>query len=344
MDLFPAWRTISPGFGDRLGGVNFGRSPPLLVIGYGFHYGREYRCVFSNVTNNITSEPAEIIDIRTIVCTPPLFDGSTPSLTFQNARTTVSILDVLGNLKGLSGIGSGSGFATANEVVAHLASSLDNDDDKYDFVHINKRPFFVAGVIDGNLDQGETYSFDAWATMISPGVEEDDASTFVVTENDQKLEFVVDSGQPSAFESRPVLSLNGSLYFKTHPDFSGLVTVSMFLRDNGGLLHGGIDTSPSISFEIHVRARDMPYEASWPQHGKLLQVLEDSGAHFYPSFIHTPQFEVGVSGRNMTYKLTSQVEYSSYFSIQPTVSSSGTLSFSLNQAIFGNISFFVEII
>ena len=108
---------MKPDFGDRLGGVNGGRSPALVISGHGFFDSLEYKCVFRWRSNAlIASKPcqhsesfdvdcagsieerdhnvsvaAEFQDIRTIICVPPSFDASTLSKSFQSFETRLSI-------------------------------------------------------------------------------------------------------------------------------------------------------------------------------------------------------------------------------------------------------------
>jgi len=178
-------------------------------------------------------------------------------------------------------------------------------------------------------------TLENWATQISPGVYEN--LTHDVSEVDQELEFLVQNSQPSAFVTAPVLSSSGVLSFETKPDFAGLVTLSVLLRDNGGRLHGGIDSSDEVSFVFEVMAREEVYNANWPADGKVLQAIESSGSNFYPSFIHMPDLEIGAQARNLTYRVN-VAAFSEYFSIQPSVTVHGTMWFSLLPHVFGNVS------
>ena len=106
------------------------------------------------------------------------------------------------------------------------------------------------------LNQGESYSFDNWATQISPGIFEDDFRTVVSQEVDQNLTFFVDSVPMSAFENAPVLFWpNGTLALTTHAHFSGLVTLSIMLQDDGNEAFGGISKSESISILFEIQPR-----------------------------------------------------------------------------------------
>ena len=190
---------MKPDFGDRLGGVNDGRSPALVISGHGFFDSLEYKCVFRWRSNAlIASKPcqhsessdvdcagsieerdhnvsvaAEFQDIRTIICVPPSFDASTLSKSFQSFETRLSI-----QTGGLN-----------PSILSYR--NLTQNDTRFSFVHINKRPFFVAGTIKSSttgeinvLNQGKSDSFDNWATQISPGIFEDDFRTFVSQEVD----------------------------------------------------------------------------------------------------------------------------------------------------------------
>lgn len=80
-----------------------------------------------------------------------------------------------------------------------------------------------------------------FATNISPGTRTGEAS--------QVVSFDLTSNLTSLFSSQPAISSNGTLTF-TPNGTAGTATVSVFARDNGGTLDGGVDASASKNFNI----------------------------------------------------------------------------------------------
>ncbi|MFL5401528.1 MAG: cadherin-like domain-containing protein [Gemmatimonadales bacterium] len=92
-------------------------------------------------------------------------------------------------------------------------------------------------------------TFESWATEINPGAE---------NEADQVLEFqVVSNSNPGLFTSdgQPAVTRNdpqssaGRLTF-TPSGAEGIATITVVLKDNGGMASGGVDTSSPHSFAI----------------------------------------------------------------------------------------------
>lgn len=90
-----------------------------------------------------------------------------------------------------------------------------------------------------------------FATNIRPG------PATALDEANQVLTFYTSIGTPTgnlSFDQAPKISPNGTLTFAPAANTSGSVTVSVYLMDNGGILDGGDDTSPTRSFMIFVNA------------------------------------------------------------------------------------------
>ena len=63
---------------------------------------------------------------------------------------------------------------------------------------------------------------------------------------------IVSSTNPSLFSTPPRVDLNGNLTFTPNGDAYGTATISVTLRDNGGIANGGVDTSDPQQFTITI--------------------------------------------------------------------------------------------
>jgi hypothetical protein len=108
-----------------------------------------------------------------------------------------------------------------------------------------------------------------WATAISAG------PSF---ESGQKLTFTVSNDNPALFNIQPAMTPDGTLTFSSVPNANGAATVTVTLKDNGGTVNGGVDTTPAQTFVITVTpVNDRPVAggqtASVPPAGSLEIVL-----------------------------------------------------------------------
>jgi uncharacterized repeat protein (TIGR01451 family) len=87
-----------------------------------------------------------------------------------------------------------------------------------------------------------------WATDIRPGPAD---------EGGQILTFELSTDQPTLFEVPPAISAGGTLTCKPMPGGHGRATVTVLLKDNGGVASGGIDTSLPQVFVISINAPPM---------------------------------------------------------------------------------------
>ena len=110
---------------------------------------------------------------------------------------------------------------------------------------VNDSPFFIRGPDQWVVENGCTKSVPRWATGITAGPPD---------EATQQTQFIVVSDNPSLFSALPMLTPAGELHFSTALGVSGEALVSVTLRDDGGIEHGGQDTSPVQTFRISVRS------------------------------------------------------------------------------------------
>ena len=116
---------------------------------------------------------------------------------------------------------------------------------------VNDAPTFVKGADVAAPEDAGPQIVAGWATGIAagPADEGSQALTFVVTGNTA----------PTLFATPPAVDAAGSLTFRPAFNQSGTATISIVLRDNGGVAGGGADTSATQIFDITVSgANDTP--------------------------------------------------------------------------------------
>ena len=132
---------------------------------------------------------------------------------------------------------------------------------------VNDPPAFSKGpVLTVNFGAGRQ-SIPGWATGIVPGPD---------NESDQTMQFITSTDNPGLFSEAPGIMPDGTLTFAPGPGQSGIATVTVRLKDSGGVERGGNDTSPPQTFTITVvpRLNNPPRVAPVPrktiEQGRLL--------------------------------------------------------------------------
>ncbi|MFO0796528.1 MAG: tandem-95 repeat protein [Gemmataceae bacterium] len=108
---------------------------------------------------------------------------------------------------------------------------------------VNDAPEFTAGGDQTVSEDAGPQTVAAWAAGISAGPAD---------ESWQTLTFVVSTDNPALFAAPPAVSPTGTLTYTPATNASGTATVTVRLRDDGGTLNGGTDTSPPQTFVITV--------------------------------------------------------------------------------------------
>jgi len=115
---------------------------------------------------------------------------------------------------------------------------------------VNDAPTFTKGPNVRVRPDAGPYSAP-WATAISAGA---------ANESSQTLTFqVTGNTNPGLFSAGPSLDSNGSLSFTPVPNAEGSATITVVLKDNGGTVNGGVNTSAPQSFTITITSRWFVY-------------------------------------------------------------------------------------
>ena len=111
-------------------------------------------------------------------------------------------------------------------------------------VPVNDPPDFTPGPNQLVNPSTGPYVISNWATDITAGP---------ANEGDQTLTFTVSNNNTALFVAQPTISPDGTLRY-TPGAISGVATVSVVLKDNGGTANGGVDSSAVKTFKITVNA------------------------------------------------------------------------------------------
>ncbi len=228
--------------------------------------------------------------------------SSTGTLTFSPAPGVTGSADVTLRLKDDGGTANGGSDTSSSQTFT------------VSVVKVNQAPSFVPGTdVTANEDAGVIAV--PWATGVSAGP----------NELGQGLGFVViGDTNPALFDEPPAILPDGTLTFRAAPDAFGLATITVVLKDDGGVANGGADTSAPASFFVLVRpVNDAPAVTA----GKDAVVAEDAGAVILEAWLGAvsagPSNELGQSVVFETVSVTP----ADLFAKAPVLSPSGSLSF-----------------
>jgi VCBS repeat-containing protein len=131
---------------------------------------------------------------------------------------------------------------------------------------VNDAPSFVKGADQTVNENAGAQSIAGWATTISAGPSDEAGQTltFVITGNDNT----------GLFSSGPVIAANGTLTYTPAANAVGSASISVRLKDDGGIVNGGVDTSATQTFRITVT----PVNDAPTAQNDARTVAEDSGA------------------------------------------------------------------
>src|SRR5206468_7666284 len=165
------------------------------------------------------------------------------------------------------------------------------------------------------LEDADSQTVNSFTTNISAGPAD---------ESSQTVSFIVTNDNNSLFASQPAISPDGTLTYAPRPDAFGLAVVSVKLMDDGGTALGGVDTSPTQTFNITVTGvDDVPSFTK----GADRTVNEDAGpqtvANWATGISAGPANE---AGQTVSFEFTNNTN-AALFSSQPSVDYNGTFIF-----------------
>jgi hypothetical protein len=178
--------------------------------------------------------------------------------------------------------------------------------------NVNDTPSFTAGASQTVNEDAGPQTVNPWATAISAGP---------ANESGQTLTFnVTSNSNPLLFSSAPAISSTGVLTYTPAANAFGSATITVTLSDNGG----GANTSAPQTFTITVNpVNDAPSFVVGPNQ----VVNEDAGGQSVSGFVSALSAgPANESSQTVTVNVTGNSN-AALFSSQPTISPSGTLSY-----------------
>jgi len=186
---------------------------------------------------------------------------------------------------------------------------------------VNDPPIFIPGDSVTVIEDSGEHMTKNWASHIRPGP----------VNEIQDIVFIVSASNEELFSNIPKISSDGNLSFTPALNANGKTKVFVNLQDNGGIERGGIDTGQTFEFFINIYSvNDRP---AFDTAGDI-EVIEDDGLINVPNWARNispgPYDE---SEQKLNFILAS--DSPGFFSIQPSISVDGKLSFTLIPNIFG---------
>ena len=181
---------------------------------------------------------------------------------------------------------------------------------------VNDAPTFAKGPDQTvNEDSGSSIVF-GWATVTPGGLNESGQNITSV---------IMMNTNPGLFSAAPTVNGSGVLSFATAFNANGVATVTMRLKDNGGTANGGSDTSQEQTFTITINAvNDAPTFSKGPNQ----TVNNDAGPQTVTNW--ATNILPGPSADELNQTVNFQIVSNNnpgLFSVAPTVSPSGTLTY-----------------
>jgi predicted outer membrane repeat protein len=189
---------------------------------------------------------------------------------------------------------------------------------------VNDRPAFVNPGSVTVVEDSPAFRQPGWATAISAGPP---------NESTQALTFAVVTSAPYLFSVQPAISSDGTLTFTPAPNANGTTSELVTLQDDGGTANGGFNTSLQQSFTITVSGvNDRPSFVKGPD----VAVAVNSGPYSQP---WASAISAGPDNEG-SQALTFQAGASDpgLFSVQPSISSAGILSFTPAPNAVGSVT------
>jgi large repetitive protein len=175
---------------------------------------------------------------------------------------------------------------------------------------VNDAPGFTAGAAQSVLEDAGAQSVAGWATAISAGP---------ASEASQTVGFDVTVDVPALFAVQPAVTAAGKLTYTPSADASGVATITVTARDDGG----GSDTSSPAAFTITIGpVNDAPGFTAGAAQG----VLEDAGAQSVAGWA-TAISAGPASEASQTVGFDVTVDVPGLFLVQPAIAADGKLTY-----------------
>ncbi len=192
---------------------------------------------------------------------------------------------------------------------------------------VNDAPTFVGSDV-YVVENSPPQAIVSWATQISAGPPD---------EAGQQVSFTVTTDNPALFGYMPAVGPDGTLTFSTAANVTGTAHITVTPHDNGGSGGFNQETGVAQTFTVHVGGGNHPPTFVG---GASLVVAEDAGAQAVAHW--ATQIDPGGPdeiGQALTFVVTT--DNNSLFSVLPTISPDGTLSYTTAPDAFGRVNLLV---
>jgi hypothetical protein len=194
---------------------------------------------------------------------------------------------------------------------------------------VNDVPGFAAGADQTVAEDAGARMVANWATGISAGP----------GDSGQAVSFTTSNGNTALFAVQPAVAADGTLSYTPAPNANGSATVTVRLQDDGGLLHGGVDTSAAQTFAITVAAvNDAPAFAKGPNQAVFGLAGPQTVANWATGLDAGAADE---SGQTLTFVVSNS--HGALFATQPAVSPDGTLTYAPLANVSGTATVTVQL-
>jgi len=181
---------------------------------------------------------------------------------------------------------------------------------------VNDPPVFTKGADQAILEDAGAQTVISWATAISVGS---------ANESGQIVDFIVTNNNNALFAVQPAIDASGTLTYTPAANANGIALVTVKAHDSGGTTNGGVDTSGGQTFAITVTpVNDAPSFTK----GTDQTAAEDAGAQAVPGWATAVSAgPADESAQSIAFIVTN--DNTALFSVQPAVSASGSLTYTL---------------
>ena len=236
----------------------------------------------------------------------------TGTLTFTPATNQPGTATVTVNLKDSGGTANGGIDTSATQTFTITVTA------------VNQVPSFTKGADVTVLEDAGAQTVNAWATAISPGPASEAAQTVAFQ--------MFSNSNAALFSNAPAVSPAGVLTYTAAANACGSAAIVLNIKDNGGTANGGVDTSATQSFSITVTCvNDAPVFVK----GADVSVLQNAGAQTIANWATGIGSGGGADEAGQSVGFNVSNTNNALFSVQPTVSNTGTLAFTPNPAAAG---------
>lgn len=201
-----------------------------------------------------------------------------------------------------------------------------------DVMAVNDPPTFAASPVPAINEDAGQQSLSHWASF-NPGPNEADQTL---------LGFSVSNvSNPSLFSVLPTIAPDGTLVYTPAPNAAGTSTFTVTARDSGGTGNGGIDTSSPQVFTINIaQINDPPtFTATSPA-----IINEDSSAQTLNNWaVFNSGGGVAEASQVAMQYIVTNISNPSLFSVLPSVSTTGQLTYTAAPDAFGTATFHVQV-